>query len=111
MSAIGSTVTTKPDWDTRDPQACERLGEALSKQGYVYYRSKSGEWLVVDPSMKDGYHTVRSLATNVPVDDWCLRLWCDCIHFDKADSPCVHKAAVYYEVKKPSQYRMYHEGY
>lgn len=104
-------TTIRPDWETRDPQACDRLGEALARQGYVYYRARTGEWLVVDPSLKDGYRTVRSLSALADKDDWAQRLWCDCVHFTTADAPCVHKAAVYHEVKKPSQYRMYHEGH
>ena len=101
----------RPDWETRDPQACEHLGEALSKIGYVIWRPKTGEWAVMDPARNGEYRTVRSLVQNVPVDDWERRLWCDCARFENAEKPCVHKAAVYHEVRKPSPWRMYHDGY
>lgn len=111
MNETGSTVTTRPDWGTRDPQACERLGEALSRRGYVFWDAKKREWIVLDPEHPGEWRQVRALSDSAEPQLWWLRLWCECSRLTAADSPCVHKAAVYYEVNKPSQYRMYREGY
>lgn len=111
MSTTGSTVTTKPDWNTRDPQAAEELGRRLATAGYVIWQSRGSVWIVLQPGKEGTYHRVHVDPTKSPRDPWWVWLMCDCNQAPGYCEPCVHKAAVVHETKKPSPYRMYHEGY
>lgn len=108
---MNTATPSRPDWSTRERDACDTLGEALARQGYVIWRPKAGEWAVMDPLHIGEYRTVKSLSQYRPPEEWWSRLWCDCARYETADGACVHKAAVWHEIKKPSPWRMYHEGY
>lgn len=103
-------TASRIDWEPSDLEWCNKLGERLSKGGYVQYRHRTREWIVCTPDQEQVHQTVRidqeNLADALP---W-VRLTCTCTLSRFNDGVCVHKAAVHHHATQDSEYSHYATG-
>lgn len=86
------------------------LGKTLSSRGYVFWRPKQLQWIVLSPTQSGRYETIHKEYQNGHVAEWWMLLVCTCPNGNNPEGPCVHKCAVHHHSTEMSEYKFYAEG-
>jgi len=102
-------AVSRVDWEPSDIDLCNKLGERLAKGGYVYFRSRTHEWIVCTPDQEQVHQTVRVGDNEYAPSEYFSRLDCTCTVSRFNNGVCVHKAAVHAHATSDGECAHYHK--